>query len=94
MVAFKSKLSFSLVSGKNHKSCFYRVRFPGKQDQFIRWKDHGIGVQGTWRANTAALSASLYETDKGSLQWNCYQPSSTVSLKTRDSDLSGLGYVE
>jgi hypothetical protein len=36
----------------------------------------------------------MYEDSRGSVLWNCLQPSSSAHLKTGDRELTGLGYAE
>lgn len=52
------------------------------------------GVAGEWSGDSAPCKRVVYETEAGSVKWNCLQPRSRVQLRMNGRELSGLGYAE
>lgn len=93
-IPFKSQISWSKLHGEEHKKMFYGVTLPRKEKEIIRWSDNSFKVEGSWQANTGPLSARLFESPEGGLQWNCFQPASLVKIKINNKEFSGQGYAE
>jgi len=53
-----------------------------------------LDVIGTWTAATPPVQHTMFEDSRGSVLWNCLQPSSSVSLHVGGRELTGLGYAE
>lgn len=93
-VHYTSWLNYNLATGVAHRSRFNKIHLPEKSDRLIYWNDPRFGVEGKWEALSSPLQARLFESDEGYLDWNCFQPASTVSLKIKDRVIKGIGYVE
>lgn len=53
-----------------------------------------FAVSGTWEAESAPVSRTVYECAEGTVHWNCFQPRSRVRLRVGNQTLIGLGYAE
>jgi hypothetical protein len=53
-----------------------------------------LEVSGSWKADAAPVQRTVYENASGSVEWNCLQPRSLVTLKVGGREYAGLGYVE
>lgn len=62
----------------------------------IVWSDDDFGIKGSWQNQANSIQARLYESNKGYLDWNCYQPKSKVELYLNNSEkrIFGSGYAE
>ncbi|MGO9086843.1 MAG: hypothetical protein ACLQBK_16590 [Candidatus Sulfotelmatobacter sp.] len=73
------------------RKCF----LPQPEGDTVRLSLPHLGIEGTWRALSAPLARTVFESPNGSVDWRCHQPRSQVDLllhgKTR---LTGLGYSE
>ncbi len=67
---------------------------PAVHDDSIAWASEALGVRGVWRAQSAPLTRTILDSDRGRLEWDCLQPSSRASLRIDDRTIEGLGYVE
>ena len=53
-----------------------------------------LRVSGRWQADAEPVQHIVYESDAGSVEWNCLQPRSTAHLHIGERELAGLGYAE
>lgn len=53
-----------------------------------------LGVSGTWSADAQPFRRTVYESPAGSVEWNCLQPRSRVTVRVGAHELTGLGYAE
>ena len=93
-VPYTSSLHYDPSSGMDVQSRFRAISMPEKEDQLIRWQDSNFGISGNWDALTPAINARLFDSDKGYLDWYCYQPRSRVSLHLKGRRVEGYGYAE
>lgn len=54
----------------------------------------GLEVAGTWKSAALPVQQTMFEDARGSVLWNCLQPSSLAYVKVGDRELTGLGYAE
>jgi hypothetical protein len=92
--SYTSWLSYSPQSGVNSKSRFYGITMPIVKEKLITWSDSRFGVSGTWTSNAEMVSARLYDSPEGFLDWMCFQPASEVKLTIGNRKLIGKGYAE
>jgi hypothetical protein len=81
-------------SGVSLKTRFRNVHMPLINDDIITWKDTGFGVSGIWESSAKTVSARLFDSEEGFLDWMCYQPASKVKLRIKENILEGRGYAE
>lgn len=93
-VAYTSWLDYSPLTGTTYKSHLRHVHLPSKQAEVIHWADPDFGVEGTWTANGNPVSARLFDSEAGYLDWRCHQPAARVQLTVGGKTLRGAGYVE
>ncbi|MEP6260359.1 MAG: hypothetical protein ABJ092_02190 [Gillisia sp.] len=93
-VHYASWIHYDPEKGVKEKSHFRNVKFPEKKDEVITWNDDEFKISGKWESGAGPISARLYESDPGYLDWHCFQPSSRVYLKIKDRIIEGKGYVE
>ena len=91
---YTSWLDHSPDKGTRCKSRFTSVQFPVINGNLITWSDPKFDVSGTWFAREKPISARLFNSDSGFLDWICYQPKSDVSLTVGNELLKGSGYTE
>ena len=60
----------------------------------IRVEHPALHASGRWVADSSPVKRIVYEGPRGCVTWNCLQPRSRVSLRTRDREITGLGYAE
>jgi hypothetical protein len=53
-----------------------------------------LGISGTWEADSAPVSRTVFECAEGSVHWNCLQPRSQAQLCIGTQVFGGLGYAE
>jgi hypothetical protein len=93
-VSYTSWLQYDAATEVHVKSRFRDVNMPQKKDGIIVWNDLKFGVSGRWSSLANMLQAKIYDSEYGSLDWKCYQPTSKVQLKIGDKYLAGKGYAE
>ena len=82
-------------TGKIKRKSRYRQRFlPDKKNTEIHWVDPKFGISGIWKNASLPVSARIYESDEGELDWQCYQPASDVTLNINGQSYQGEGYAE
>ena len=93
-VSYTSWIHYDLSSGTHVKSRFHNVETPFLDGNVITWEDKKFGVSGTWESLSECLQARIFDSPEGSLEWECFQPASRVTLKFKDRIITGKGYVE
>lgn len=91
---YASWIDYNPKSGVKVKSHFLNVKAPEIKDKLITWHDNKFKISGTWESMAKPLHARIFESDDGYLDWNCFQPASSVRLKIKDKIINGNGYVE
>jgi len=91
---YASCIHYDSETGVKVSSHFRNVLLPEKKEKLISWSDVRFKISGLWESDAKPLQARIYEADNGYLDWNCYQPTSTVKLKMGDKIITGNGYVE
>jgi len=93
-VPYTSWLWYDPGSGTKRRSRFHHVHLPDQEGNIINWVDPRFGIRGRWESRADILTARLFESSEGYLDWNCYQPISKVRLKAGDRQLECTGYAE
>lgn len=73
---------------------FSRVQEPKRNLNKIIWNDLKFGFSGVWRAAATPISARIFESSEGFLEWNCFQPAAKVQIETKEGTKTGWGYAE
>lgn len=61
----------------------------------IEWSSPHLNVTGTWKALARPIQRVLFESEAGSLAWNCLQPNAAAEICiSNERRVAGLGYVE
>ncbi len=76
------------------KTALKKVSLPHIDGAELNWKNTYLGLQGVWEQQGKPLNACLFESEEGALAWNCWQPSSRVTLTINGERLEGKGYAE
>ncbi|MDP4292400.1 MAG: hypothetical protein Q8908_15085, partial [Bacteroidota bacterium] len=93
-VHYTSWLKYDPIQGVSQRSAFRNIHMPEKTNGLITWSDEKFGIWGRWEAIASPLSARLYDSDSGYLEWKCYQPASRVELVAGKRTYKGTGYAE
>ena len=93
-VHYGSWIHYDPESGVKERSHFRNVKFPEKNGKVITWQDDVFKVSGIWESVASPLQARLFESERGYLDWNCFQPASRVQLNINERIIEGKGYVE
>ncbi len=93
-VPYTSWLRHDPATGTSQRSRFHNIQIPEMKDQSIYWKDTRFQVEGKWETQVSPIQVRLYESEEGYLDWNCFQPSSSVSITNNGKTMKGTGYVE
>jgi len=93
-IPYSSWLNCDKDGSVTQKSRFRNVQLPAKNEDIISWKDSKFGVSGVWRRSALPISARIFESDDGFLDWKCYQPASQTELKVGGIVKLGKGYAE
>jgi len=68
---------------------------PELQDGTIAISLPQLDVEGTWEALRSPIQRTIFEGERGSVDWHCLQPMSQVDLLFRGTTrIAGRGYVE
>lgn len=94
VVHFASWIHYDSESDLKKRSHFRNVKLPEKSHNLITWHDDTFKISGTWQSLTKPLHARIFDGDDGYLDWNCFQPASSVQLKLNDKIIEGNGYAE
>ena len=93
-VSYTSYIFYNPLVGVIQKSRFRNVQMPDKGETYITWKDVKLEVEGSWERLTHPISARIFNSEEGVLDWNCFQPVSKVRIKIKDRIIEGKGYAE
>ncbi|WP_053991646.1 hypothetical protein [Mangrovimonas sp. TPBH4] len=91
---YASCIHYSTKNNVKVKSHFFNVQTPEIKDHLITWKDDKFKVFGSWSPIGKPLHTRIFEDEDGYLDWNCFQPASSVKLNMNNIILEGKGYVE
>ena len=91
---YSSLIHHNPGSGTKTRSRFRIGAWPEINDSNITWDDSYYKLSGHWEGKSEPLSAKLFESERGSLKWNCIQPRADVKFSVADKSYNGLGYVE
>ncbi len=94
VVHYASWIRYDTENGVTVRSHFRNVKLPEKKDKLITWHDDKFKVSGSWQSVTKPLQTRIFDGDDGYLDWNCFQPASSVQLKINDKIIKGQGYAE
>lgn len=106
-IFYSAKLSWHGIP-VNYTSCIHKVPgedvklsshfrntdLPLQKEEIITWFDEKLEIKGKWEAAAQPLDCRIYDSDKGYLDWHCYQPASKVKLSIKGRILEGKGYAE
>lgn len=68
---------------------------PSVEGKFIKWQSTPWHARGSWSELGAAHHELLFESDYGSLEWDCLAPRAVASIEIgSDEPCQGWGYVE
>ena len=81
-------------SGETEQKSGFHINFPKQTNNLVIWNDKDFGIHGTWKKSSEAIHAQIFESEKGELNWHCYQPSSITELEIQGKKRKGTGYVE
>ena len=87
-------LNYDPISGTSEISRFDNVPVPFVKDGVITLNDPVSGVSGTWESMAPMVQSRIFQSGEGFVDWNCFQPLSSVKIKIHDRNLAGRGYVE
>jgi hypothetical protein len=77
------------------RSSLLRVRLPESSAGAVQWTSPSLGVTASWRALSASIEHTVYESEKGKINWSCLAPIANARIQTqRQPQLTGLGYAE
>ncbi len=77
------------------KTKFKTSKWPQLKGECIQWDDESLGIKGHWKQKGSSLKSRLYDSEKGKLDWHCYQSSSSANIGLNNQlDLKGYGYIE
>lgn len=85
------KLPGQPVDQKTH---FKKGSFPQIEEEKLIWQDAVFQLKGLWEQQGKPLKACLFDSEEGSLNWNCWQPRSKVTLRLNGKVFEGSGYAE
>lgn len=93
-VHYASWIDYQPESGIKVNSHFLNVQVPEIKDNLITWNDETFKISGTWETKNDPIHARIFDSDDGFLDWNCFQPASSVQLNINNKIIQGNGYVE
>jgi hypothetical protein len=77
------------------ESSIYNVTFPEATETSIKWSAANLGVVGTWKALVQPFERRLFESNGGTIEWECLSPKADAEIFTRNEKrIKGYGYVE
>lgn len=90
---FRLNYSSAIESSGALISTRYSLRIPQEpepgQDK-LRWNSESLGIEGEWEVAGKALRATVFASEKGTIEWHCIVPCGAARIGNRH----GLGYVE
>ena len=94
-VPYTSLLLLEESKVASERSRFQELNWPSQMGDQIIWEDSSFGLSGWWEADAPPLTARLYHSEKGSVDWQCFQPRSHALFDIADGPvLKGIGYAE
>lgn len=93
-INYSSILRYEHIKGIETKTSIGGYSVPEDSEALIRWSHRRLGIDGTWNAISPPINKKLFDSDAGSIDWNCMQPLSRVDICLKDLHISGLGYAE
>ena len=93
-VTYTSWLMANDKDQPNLRQYFRHVQMPVLDDKKIAWSEKRFEVSGTWTSRSDEIHARLIDMPEGFLDWNCFQPSSEVTLDIEGKIVKGTGYAE
>lgn len=92
--SYTSWLHYTRESGVKLESRFTLVQIPRRKGKLVTWSDLKFGISGTWESAAPMIHSRIYDSEEGSLDWDCFQPASHVRLTIGDRVMEGNGYAE
>lgn len=94
-VPYTGLLMYEEGKGAAERSRFEDLNWPNQMGDQIIWEDNSFGISGWWEADSPPLTARLYHSEKGYVDWQCFQPRSRASFDIADGPIiQGLGLAE
>src|ERR1035437_8108010 len=71
---------------------------PGRSPQFedgrLAWSCGHLGLSGEGVATSAPIQCTLFDDERGAIEWHCLAPRASAKVRVGDVALRGHGYVE
>jgi hypothetical protein len=71
---------------------------PGRSPAFdggrLTWSCKRIALEGEWVADSAPIERTLFDDERGAIEWHCLLPRARAAVRVGDVALAGFGYVE
>lgn len=94
-IPYTGLLLYQEGKGVSGRSRFQDLNWPSQMGDQIIWEDSSFGISGWWEADAPPLTARLYHSDKGFIEWQCFHPRSRALFDIADGPaVKGLGYAE
>ena len=93
-VPYTSRIYYHPGGDLKRKSRYHHVIMPEMENNLIRWEDQKSQISGTWKLKGHPISARLFDSTSGYLDWKCHQPASSVELVINNKKIVGMGYAE
>ena len=71
-----------------------RFSAPRVTPLLVSWDAQALGVKYELAGNAVPVERCLFDSPRGSVQWQCFRPSGSATLRHRDGEMSGFGYAE
>jgi hypothetical protein len=70
-------------------------RLPTAAPDEIRWANRTLGIEGRWRSGLHPMpSLVLHEEPAGRIEWTCFRPAASTTVRVGRENRNGLGYAE
>lgn len=63
---------------------------PGIDHGSLHWRSRALKIDGEWRADSPAIGETVFSSDDGLIEWQCFMPRARARIGNR----IGLGYAE
>lgn len=96
-IGYSGIIEHTRALGTRSAYTILRTELPTNEGGVIRWSCGGLDRKGAWRPLAASLQPQMLLSDgRGTLEWHCIQPASSVLVEgdSSASRLEGLGYAE
>ena len=60
----------------------------------LHWKSPAFRFEGIWKTIDPSHSETVFSSERGTVEWNCFQPRADVGVCFGENQLRGLGYSE